>query len=245
MLPIPGLSSSACQSHVFPPLHSHSLLSIGQLCDRGCKAVFTNNCVTITFNDIVLLAVTRSTSTGGLWALDSIKPTTTLSVQTSIPITGSVKAMFHTTLARDTIANGITLYHASLFYPSLSTWCHAIDAGDFTTCTGLTSSAVRKYPPQSIPMHQGHLDQVRSNIRLTRLPTSNMQQPTTDADIVDDIAPPAEGTTRTRHVYTNCHCTTGMVYTDPAKNSLSPVYRATNVSSWFMNTTETTFTQNP
>jgi hypothetical protein len=108
MLPIPGLPSSACRVHVFPSLHSHSLLSIGQLCDHGCKSVFTNNCVTITLNGIILLTGTRSTSTGGLWTLDPIKPIkpiTALTVQTSIPITGSVNAMFHTTLANDTIAN--------------------------------------------------------------------------------------------------------------------------------------------
>jgi hypothetical protein len=222
MLPIHGLPSSTCRAQVFPSLHSHSLLSIGQLCDHGCKAVFTNNCITITLNDIVLLTITRSTSTGGLWTLDPIKRTTALTVQTPIPITGSVNAMFHTTLAHDIIANRITFYHVSLFSPSLSTWCHAIDAGHFTTWPGLTSSAVRKYPPQSIPMHQGHLDQVRANIRSTRLPTYNMQQPTTDADIADDVSPPAEGITRTRHVYTDCHCSTGMVYTDPAGKFLVP-----------------------
>jgi hypothetical protein len=49
-----------------------------------------------------------------------------------------------------------------------------------------------------------------------------MQQPTTDADITDHVAPPAEGTTHTCHVYTDCHCTTGMVYTDPAGKFLVP-----------------------
>jgi hypothetical protein len=42
-----------------------------------------------------------------------------------------------------------------------------------------------------------------------------MQQPTTDADIEDDVAPPADDNTRTRLIYDDCHCTTGMVYTDP------------------------------
>jgi hypothetical protein len=133
---------------------------LGQLCDHGCKSVFTNDCVTITLNDIVLLTGTRSTPTGGLWTLDPIAPTVTLAVEPSSPITGSVNAMFHTTLAHDTIANCIAFYHASLFSPSLSTWCQAIDAGYFTTWPGITSSAVHKYPPQSTPMHQGYLDQV-------------------------------------------------------------------------------------
>jgi hypothetical protein len=226
--PIPVLPSSACRAHEFPSLHSHSLLSIGQLCDHECKSVFTNHCITITLHDIILLTGTRSTTAGGIWTVYPIKPTTTHAVQTSTnPITSSVKVMFHTTLAHDTIANCISFYHASLFSPALSTWCHAIDTGHFTTWPGITSSAVRKCPPQSIPMHQGHLDQVRANIRSTRQPTlspptSNMQQPTTDAEVADDMAPPEESTTHTWHVYTNCRCTTSMVYTDPIGKVLVP-----------------------
>jgi hypothetical protein len=130
--------------------------------------------------------------------------------------------MFHTTLAHDTVANRIAFYHASLFSPSLSTWCHAIDAGHFPTWPSLTSSDVRKYPPQSIRMHQGHLDQVRANIRSTRLPASSIQQPTYDADLEDGVVPLTEDNTRTRIIYADCHCTTGMVYTDPTGKFLVP-----------------------
>jgi hypothetical protein len=137
-------------------------------------------------------------------------------------MTGSVNAMFHTTLAHDTISNRIAFYHASLFSPSLSTWCQAIDDGHFPTWPGLTSSDVRKYPPQSIPVHQGHLDQVRANIRSTRPPTSNRQQPTYDDDLGDDVTPPPEDNTRTRIIYADCQCTTGMVYTDPTGKFLVP-----------------------
>jgi hypothetical protein len=49
-----------------------------------------------------------------------------------------------------------------------------------------------------------------------------MQQPTTDADIEDDMAPPAADNTRTRLIYADCHCTTGMVYTDPTGKFLVP-----------------------
>jgi hypothetical protein len=209
-LPVPGLPLSACRAQVFPSLQSHSLLSIGQLCD--CKAVFTHSKVTITRDDLVMLTGTRSIATNGLWTLDPFDPASPAAP--SNPITGSGNAMFHTTLAHDTIANRIDFYHASLFFPSLSTWCQAIDAGHFPSWPGLTSSDVRKYPPQSIPMHQGHLDQVRANIRLTHPPASSRQQPTSD-DYIDDAAPPLEDNTRTRIIYADCHCTTDMVYTDP------------------------------
>jgi hypothetical protein len=178
ILPVPGLPVSACRAHIFPSLKSHSLLSIGKLCDHGCKAVFTHTGVTLTLDDLVLLTGTISDATNGLWTLDPVRQSTTPLAASSTPITGSVNAMFHTTLAHDTIANRIAFYHASLFSPSISTWCRSIDDGHYSTLPGLTSSAVRKYPRQSIPMHQGHLDQVRANIRSTRPPVSGRQQPT-------------------------------------------------------------------
>jgi hypothetical protein len=169
-----------------------------------------------------MLTGTRSIATNGLWTLNSLSPPTASLAAPSNPITGSVNAMFHTTLAHDTIANRIAFYHASLFSPSLSTWCHAIDAGQFPSWPGLTSSSVRKYPPQSIPMHQGHLDQVRANIRSTRPPTSSRQQPTSDDHLEDDMAPPPEDDTSTRIIYADCHCTTSMVYKDPTGKFLVP-----------------------
>jgi hypothetical protein len=218
-LPIPGLPLSACRAHVFPSLQSHSLLSIGQLCDHGCKAVFTHSKVTITRDDLIMLTGTRSIATNGLWTLDPLDPSSLAAP--SNPITGSVNAMFHTTLAHATITNRIAFYHARLSPPSLSTWCQAIDAGHFPSWPGLTSSAVRKYPPQSIPMHQGHLDQVRANIRSTHPPASSRQQPTSD-DYIDNVAPPLEDNTRTRIIHAGCHCTTSMVYTYPTGKFLVP-----------------------
>jgi hypothetical protein len=49
-----------------------------------------------------------------------------------------------------------------------------------------------------------------------------MQQPTTDADIEDEVAPPAADNTRVRLIYADYHCTTGMVYTDPTGKFLVP-----------------------
>jgi hypothetical protein len=127
-LPVPGLPLSACRARDFPSLQSRSLLSIGQLCDHGYKAVFTHNGITITSDDLVILTGTRSNANNGLWTLDPLDPPTTPLAAPSSPITGSVHAMFHTTLAHDTITNRIAFYHASLFYPYLSIWRQAIDA---------------------------------------------------------------------------------------------------------------------
>jgi hypothetical protein len=137
--------------------------------------------------------------------------------------------MFHTTLAHDTITNRIAFYHASCYSPSLSTWCAAIDAGHFTTWPGLTSAAVKKYPPQSMDMHQGHLDQARMNTRMTQarspaipIADEHNQQPTSEAPADTDTAPPEPPSIRTHHIYAHCHAATGMIYTDPTGRFLTP-----------------------
>jgi hypothetical protein len=219
----------ASQAHVFTNLTSNSLLSITQLCGHGCNALFTDNAVTITLHDTVVLTDTRSTATGGLWNLTPL-PSTTQSFTTTI--TGSINAMFHTTLAHATIVNIITFYHASCYSPALSTWCTAIKAGHFTTWPGLTSAPVRKYPPASVAMYQGHLDQVRMNTRTTHthsplLPTTtpnenSTQKHTPDDEAALDTVPPVPPSSHTRHLYADCNATTGMIYTNPANRFLTP-----------------------
>ena len=46
-LSIPGLPKAALEAHLFPALNNTSLLSISQLCDSDCKALFTKNKVQI------------------------------------------------------------------------------------------------------------------------------------------------------------------------------------------------------
>ena len=58
--------------HVFPSLASGSLLSVGQLCDVGCYAVFYNHFVNIFYNNHLILSGSRTDKTNGLW---SIAPT--------------------------------------------------------------------------------------------------------------------------------------------------------------------------
>jgi hypothetical protein len=212
--------------HTFPPtLHltffypSHNVLPI-------CPSLFTDNAVTITLRDAVVLIGTRSTATGGLWTLTPLPlPPTTQYFTTTIA--DSVNAMFHTTLAHDTISNRITFYNASCYSPVLSTWCTAIEAGHFTTWPGIASAAVRKYPPASVDMHQGHLDKVRMNMHHTRPFTSpshhhTQQEQTTDDEAMIDTAPPEAPSSRTRHMYADFNATTGMIYTDPTGRFITP-----------------------
>ena len=62
------------------------------------------------------------------------------------------------------ISQRITFLHAAMGSPALSTLCRAIDAGFLTTIPEITSMLVRKYPPPSVPMIKGRLDQIRKNL---------------------------------------------------------------------------------
>jgi hypothetical protein len=46
-LDIPHLPTGARQVHIIPDLASHTLLSIGQLCDAGCDVTFNANAVIV------------------------------------------------------------------------------------------------------------------------------------------------------------------------------------------------------
>jgi hypothetical protein len=158
----PEMPKGANVAHIFPALKNSSLLSVGQLCDHGCEVHFDANTVTIKHKGETMLTGKRSHNTiGKLWILDPYTPKLEQIIE---PVTEYINAA----LNKDTVANRIAFYHASMLSPVLSTWCDAIDAGRFTTWPALTSAQVRRHPPQSIAMQMGHLDQQRSNVRSTQ-----------------------------------------------------------------------------
>jgi hypothetical protein len=79
-LDIPGLPPAARRVHIVPALKNHSLLSVGQLCDAGCEAHFTQSTVTITCDDETVLTGNRTNSK--LWHIEP--PTKNASVTCDI-----------------------------------------------------------------------------------------------------------------------------------------------------------------
>lgn len=91
--------------------NSLSLLSIGQLCDAGCRVEFTATMVTVTFaNEVVLQGV--RTNSRRLWNLGLHNPVFTLTA-----LQHTTNAAIGTTSAADLVA----FAHAALFSPSWST----------------------------------------------------------------------------------------------------------------------------
>lgn len=114
------------------------------------------------------------------------------------------------------MAERIAFYHAALFSPALSTWCKAIDSGFLTTWPQLTSAQVRKHPPQSIPMQQGHLDQQRANLRSTTVTIRDTSVPATRAS--SSTAP----RTRSHHIFADIQPATGRIYADQTGRFIVP-----------------------
>jgi hypothetical protein len=146
-----SLPLDATEANIIPTL-TDPLVSIGQLCNHDCVAVFRKHNATVYHDGEAILQGHRNYS-NGLWYCN-------------IPHPKNYKCnKLHPTF---TVAQRVAYYHACLGSPPLSTFCHAIDAGHLVTFPTLTSTQVRRHPPQSMATHQGHLDQTRSNQRSTK-----------------------------------------------------------------------------
>jgi len=126
--------------------------------------LFNASTVTVKYKDCIVLTGTRSSITR-LWNLDA--PRTASAPPSSgadTPKVASTTSTANAVINNPNLAERIAFYHASMFSPALSTWFTAIDAGHFTSWPELTSAQARRYPPQSIAMVKGHLDQERANV---------------------------------------------------------------------------------
>ena len=150
-LPIPGLSPSATTAHTFQNLKT-SLLSIGQLCDDGCLAIFTKQKMYIIKDKNLLLQGDRNTQ-DGLW--DVLLP--------------HQQDKVCAVLRMDQTKNDLAKFlHACCFSPTKSTFTMAIKKGNFVNWPGLTVELITKYLQPSLSTEKGHLRQERKNLQSTK-----------------------------------------------------------------------------
>jgi hypothetical protein len=232
ILPIANLPVKARQAHIFPALATGSLLSVGQLCDQGCKATFTATTMNVTLQGNTVLKGARTTP--GLWIVDIGTPQTSTTPHTA---TRNQQQTCNAAIGAPKIAERIAFYHAALFSPALSTWEAAIKAGRMTTWPDLTIQQLRSHPPRSQAMVKGHMDQLRANIRSTKPKHSNQPeqhgtQTTTEAGLEteEDCNPgqqphePQED----NYLYADCIAPTGKIYTDATGRFILPSSNGNN-----------------
>jgi hypothetical protein len=223
-LVIPKLPKSARVVHVVPALSTKSLISIGQLCDAGCIATFDATTATISYENETVLVGHRTEETK-LWHLELPLPDHTAYAA------GSAKP-----------ADLVALSHATLFSPALSTLEKALNKGYLTNFPGLDADSLRKYPPNSIPMVKGHLDQSRKNqqstkpARMAKVTVSTVTEddgglPSEASTAEDDEFPPGlsdDNDTNNSCFYADIVQPTGQIYTDLTGKFIAPSSNGNN-----------------
>jgi hypothetical protein len=138
-LPIPALPYAARQAHLFPALSSGALLSIGQLCDHGCQAVFNASTVNIIKNNKTILQGQRN-PTNGMWVIQLPAPakdtfpqqapalqqpiacSATETTAAALDAPAPKQALACSAIAHKTKADLVAFLHAACFSPATSTF---------------------------------------------------------------------------------------------------------------------------
>jgi hypothetical protein len=220
-LPIKALPYAARQAHLFPALSSGALLSIGQLCDHGCQAIFNASTVNIIKNHQTVLQGQRN-PTNGMWVIQlpahdgdapptpAPSPNKPIACSTSDQTTNAVlttpapkQAIACSAIEHKTKADLVTFLHAACFSPATSTFLRAVKAGYFATWPGLTPELITKHLPKSLASVKGHLDQQHKNVRSAK---QNPPKPSPEPSFerLDQ---------RTNVVFANIFEPTGQIYT--------------------------------
>ena len=180
ILPLsPHLSTTAQSAFVLDDLRTGTLVSLAQLCDDDCVAIFTRFGVQILKHNTVLITGIRTPN--GLW-----------SIPLQVPPIHQANGILRLDSSREQLA---IYHHATLGSPAPSTLLRAIRRGHLTTFPGLTTQLISKHLPKSIATTLGHQDQEAQNIRSTN---SLSKAPASNSNPDSDVAPPLEP--RSHHV---------------------------------------------
>ena len=167
----PALKSTSQYAFVLGDLKIGTVISLSQLCDNDCIALFMKYRVKIIMN--IKVIITGQQDDNGLW---------------SIPLAPAPPPLQADGILRlnKTKSELAAHHHASLGSPSTSTLLRSIRSGHLLTFPGLTSDLIIKHLPKSIATTFGHQDQEAKNLRSTQAPA-----PST-SPVNPDLSPPSE-----------------------------------------------------
>jgi hypothetical protein len=178
-LKIPELNKAASISHVLPGMANHSLLSVGQLCNKGYKVTFRNESVTIcNSQELQILRGARDLDTG-LWRINLRKE----HQQPHLAVENNVYELSNTGAL-------VNYLHKAMFSPTKYALLQAVKNGHLVTWP----VAIKKHLKLTPATNMGHMNQRHQNIR------STSKTPVT-SDIEDVTVTPAGLGTKTHLVY--------------------------------------------
>ena len=224
--------------HVFPSLASGSLLSIGQLCDFGCHAIFHKNAVQRIYNNNVILTGTRSVASNGLWIVNVNRPSanenSSCNILSPLPTTTSgidyhnQKYFCNVLTPHNVIQERVKFFIATMGYPTKTTLAIAVDKGNLSSFPGaLTSAQINKYYFVLEPSVKGHLTQERQGIQSTSLHLCSQPDQLSPSSASND-AFPARIDSTTNLVFATCFQCSGKIFGDPAGRFIAPSISGNN-----------------
>jgi hypothetical protein len=149
----------------------HSLLSVGQLCDKCCIITFQRDTVIIYNSESSKLLSGPLDVTTRLWRINLR--------QNNKPIPNPIAKKLYE--LRNTGAL-VHYLHKALCSPTKSAMLQAVKDGHLVTWPGLTEDTINKHLKLTPATAMGHMNQRRQNVRSTsKAPIE--KQPTPDADL--------------------------------------------------------------
>jgi len=102
-----------------------------------------------------------------LWELDLLQP---VPPSTSCPVANAliISAACHSAIGDDTATNLVAFAHTMLFSLALSTLQEVLHQHYVLEFSSLTLACLKCFPPVSLVMHKGHLDQTHCNQHSTK-----------------------------------------------------------------------------
>jgi hypothetical protein len=161
----PSLLDNTTTAHVLDEITNSSLISIVQLCDDDCIAVFAKSeNARIQKQNLCTIGHAKSNRRPlGHSSGCHIAVTVSLAPTTSVPF--AANAIIRKDMTKTVLAQYLYGCCGSLV---LSTWQQGIRNGNFVTWPGIDSFSIDKHLPKSITSAKGHLNQERKNLQSTK-----------------------------------------------------------------------------
>ena len=158
------LTSRAKKFQILPKLTNTSLLSIGQLCDDDCVALFRKRDLYVFKNNAFVLKGLRNT-VDGLW--DVSIPQNITTQNSSNKITQQMNVILHKNESHYQLA---TFYHGSLCSLTIKTLNQAINNDQLLSWPAIDKLNFDKNIVDTKAIRMGHLEQERQYLQSTKRP---------------------------------------------------------------------------
>ena len=144
----------------FDNIQIGTLISIGQLCDDNCIAIFSKyDAQIVKHNEII---IKRRRTSNGLWKIPLAIKTSQQSTPPSPQQAHVAKGIIKVNTTKGELAQ---YYAATLLNSTKSTLLRAIRKNHFTSWSALAAKLLNKHLPKRLTSVQGNMDQELKNLR--------------------------------------------------------------------------------